>query len=102
MAPDWSGMTPPFLNPVDEVSASDVANFAVVGGNLVFPGNDGTTGTQLWYTDGTAAGTAMIENYTPLDNLGSSPTLLGMAGSSAYYFVRDTNHGHTLYMISPK
>jgi ELWxxDGT repeat protein len=35
--------------------------FAVLGGTMVFPADDGTNQTELWKTDGTASGTTMIK-----------------------------------------
>ena len=33
-----------------------------VGGTLVFAANDGTTGSELWHSDGTEAGTTQVKN----------------------------------------
>ena len=90
----------PFTVPVDEVAANDVKNFSIIGYNLIFPGNDGTSGTQLWSTDSTTANTIQISNFTPQDNSGSAPALLGVVGTSAYYVLRDATHGRTIYKVS--
>ena len=47
--------------------------FAVIGSTLYFSANDGATGTELWKSDGTAAGTVLVKDI-----------LLGPAGSSPF------------------
>src|SRR5262245_57665670 len=40
--------------------------FQMVVGNLIyFSANDGTTGTELWKTDGTATGTVLVKDIRP-------------------------------------
>ncbi|HVG07234.1 MAG TPA: ELWxxDGT repeat protein [Thermoanaerobaculia bacterium] len=39
--------------------------FAVSGGRLFFAANDGASGNELWVTDGTAAGTSLVEDIFP-------------------------------------
>ncbi|MEA2560133.1 MAG: hypothetical protein QOH06_1637 [Acidobacteriota bacterium] len=39
--------------------------FAVSGGRLFFAADDGTSGNELWVTDGTAAGTSLVEDIFP-------------------------------------
>ena len=39
--------------------------FAVVAGGLVFPAADYVSGRELWITDGTAAGTVLLEDINP-------------------------------------
>jgi ELWxxDGT repeat protein len=44
---------------------SSSTSLANVGGTLFFSANDGTTGTELWKTDGTAAGTVLVKDIKP-------------------------------------
>ena len=37
-------------------------DLAVVGNTLYFAANDGTNGTELWKSDGTASGTVMVKD----------------------------------------
>src|SRR4029077_7491857 len=46
--------------------------FPNVSGTVFFLASDGSHGPELWKTDGTAAGTVMIEDLWP-GNLGSLP-----------------------------
>ena len=43
-------------------SARIPANLTNVGGTLFFTANDGVNGTELWKSDGTAAGTVMVKD----------------------------------------
>ncbi|MDG0816991.1 ELWxxDGT repeat protein [Bdellovibrio svalbardensis] len=44
-------------------SAADPASFAMLGSNkFLFYANDGTNGVELWASDGTAAGTALVKD----------------------------------------
>ena len=36
-----------------------------VGGTLFFTANDGINGTELWKSDGTAAGTVLVKDINP-------------------------------------
>jgi ELWxxDGT repeat protein len=50
-----------------------------VGGVLYFPANDGVHGSELWRTDGTPAGTRLVEDVNP-GPLGSGPLPVRAAG----------------------
>ena len=56
---------------------------AVMGGTLFFAGHEAATGTELWKSDGTEAGTVLVKNITP-----------GPSSSDPGFFVV---HGDTLY-----
>jgi ELWxxDGT repeat protein len=44
---------------------AEVANTMELNGNLLFIANDGTTGRELWTTDGTEAGTVLVKDIRP-------------------------------------
>jgi ELWxxDGT repeat protein len=48
-----------------EPDSSDPENLTVVGGTVYFAASDGVTGQELWRTDGTAAGTMLVEDINP-------------------------------------
>ena len=45
--------------------SSDPTKLTVVGGTVYFVANDGVTGPELWKTDGTTAGTALVKDINP-------------------------------------
>ncbi len=53
--------------------------FTIFNGKLYFTANDGTHGTELWSTDGTAGNTSLVADINPGAGDGES------AGSTAYY-----------------
>ncbi|MCA1683698.1 MAG: tandem-95 repeat protein, partial [Actinobacteria bacterium] len=69
-------------------NSSSPTNFAVVGNTAYFSASDGTTtglhGTELWKTDGTAAGTVMTLDLNP-GTLSSSPTVTTPALGTVFF-----------------
>ncbi len=62
------------------------ANFAVAGSQLFFVASDGTHGRELWVTNGTAQGTAMVKDIVP-GSTGSYPTNLTSASGTLYFTI---------------
>ncbi len=54
------------------------------GNRLFFPGNDRLHGEELWVTDGTSAGTHLIEDVSP-GSVWSSPLLIEPVGGGVVY-----------------
>jgi ELWxxDGT repeat protein len=57
-------------------------------GELYFAGSDGVHGTELWRTDGTAAGTTMVIDGEPGPR-SSLPLSFGVLGSRLLYFAQE-------------
>jgi ELWxxDGT repeat protein len=77
------------------------SNLTNVNGVLYFTANDGTHGTELWKSDGTAAGTAMVKDIYPGSGSGSPSNLTNVNGV-LYFSANDGTHGTELWSISPR
>jgi ELWxxDGT repeat protein len=70
--------------------------YAVVGGNLLFAATDGARGVELWKTDGTPEGTALVKDVRP-GAAGSSPDTFAVVGNVLYFVADDGSHGRELW-----
>ncbi len=75
-------------------------NLTNVNGTLFFSGNDGIHGTELWKSNGAAAGTALVSDILPGPN-GSYPTALTNVSNSLFFVADDGVHGEELFVSSP-
>ena len=65
-----------------------------VGDTIYFKAYDGIHGTELWKSDGTAAGTLMVKDISPGDSSDSSYLLRELTPvGNAIYFVAQTENG---------
>jgi ELWxxDGT repeat protein len=69
---------------------------AVAGSLLFFTGHDEETGTELWKSDGTAGGTALVKDIWP-GRSSSHPTMLVPAGNVVFFFADDGERGRELW-----
>ncbi|MDB6072869.1 MAG: Flagellar hook-length control protein FliK [Verrucomicrobiaceae bacterium] len=84
---------------------SDPFGFKVVNGNqLYFFANDGTSGIELWKSDGSAAGTVMVKDIWPGINIGarvndpgSAPPMLESIGTTVFFYATDGVFGGELW-----
>ncbi len=85
---------------------SDQMNSATMGNSLFFTANDGTNGRELWKSDGTAAGTAMVKNINPgtsCDENGVTGGCSGrvnaltVVGNILFFAADDGSHGLELW-----
>jgi ELWxxDGT repeat protein len=90
--PDWS--KPTWVGVNDRQPA-----FAGRGGRAYFAADDGTHGTELWGTDGTALGTALEADVYP-GPTGSDPGMPVVAGQDVFFAATDPVHGRELWKVT--
>ncbi len=71
-------------------------NAAALGSRLIFSGNDGVHGAELWITDGTAVGTVPVRDLRPGAD-SSSPSQMVTAGGQVFFTADDGLHGRELW-----
>ena len=86
---------------VGSPSAFDVmwSSFTNVGGTLFFRANAGPTGTELWKSDGTCAGTTLVRDINPGINgsFGILPGDMTNVGGILYFEANDGGSGYELW-----
>ena len=65
-------------------------------GTLFFEANDGVGGDELWTTDGTAAGTALVKDIRP-GPTGSDPAQMRAIGDTVIFVANDGTNGVELW-----
>ena len=65
------------------------SDFTVFNGALYFQANDGVNGFELWKTDGTTEGTAMLKDINTAAGAGSSPTDFTVFNGELYFSAGD-------------
>jgi ELWxxDGT repeat protein len=74
----------PAVPPAPGALAPTPAALAAAGGKVFFPWDDGATGTELWASDGTKAGTKLVKDLAPAA-ASSQPQLFGEAGGKLVF-----------------
>jgi ELWxxDGT repeat protein len=71
-----------------------------VNGTLYFSAYDGIHGSELWQSDGTAAGTTLVQDINPGPN-GSTPYYLTNLNGTLLFAANDGVHGNELWELAP-
>jgi ELWxxDGT repeat protein len=74
------------------------ASMVSAGGRLFFAGNDGEHGVELWESDGTAAGTRMVEDIAP-GPASSHPGGLAAIGNQLFFSADNGIHGREPWVL---
>src|SRR5262249_9531760 len=76
---------------------SNSASFALVASTnfVYFAANDGVTGSELWRTDGTDAGTILLADIS--SSAANSPREVTDVNGTVYFVHTDTAHGAELW-----
>ncbi|HYH08228.1 MAG TPA: Calx-beta domain-containing protein [Thermoanaerobaculia bacterium] len=71
----------------------------VLNGEVFFLGSDDEHGRELWSTDGTIGGTAMVKdiNSGPASSWGGIPTNFVQTGNALLFFAEDATNGRELW-----
>lgn len=75
----------------------NIKNTLEYNSNLLFIANDGTTGPELWITDGTAAGTKLVKDIN-VGSSGSSIYFKGVLNGLAVFQATTTTNGSELWV----
>jgi ELWxxDGT repeat protein len=67
-----------------------------LGGDVLFIGDDGVSGKEIWRSDGTEAGTVLVADLRP-GSIGSEPLWLTPVGDLVYFVANDGVHGRELW-----
>ena len=78
------------------VATPTPANLTAVAGTLFFTANDGTTGSELWKSDGTAAGPSLVKDIRP-GTSSSFPYDLTALGGTLFFTAYDNTNGQELW-----
>ncbi len=76
--------------------SSDPAGFVLYRGGALFTADDGTSGRELWWTDGTTAGTRRVVDLRPGPE-GSAPHDLAVFGGFVYFIASAEGDGERLW-----
>ena len=68
------------------------SNVVVANGVLYFSANDGSHGQELWRSDGTSAGTFMVDDISPGAS-SSNPVPLAIVNGQVVLEANDGTHG---------
>ena len=68
----------------------------VFNGAVYFNANDGSSGIELWKSDGTAAGTAMVKDINP-GSADGYPSGFTIYDGGLYFRASDASHGYELW-----
>ncbi|HWZ03988.1 MAG TPA: hypothetical protein VNX40_10305, partial [Mucilaginibacter sp.] len=75
---------------------NSVSAFAQLGNGMLFAGDDGVHGLELWKTDGTIFGTMLVKDINAGNN-GSGISSICIFNGKAYFAAYDGVHGIQLW-----
>ncbi len=95
-APVGAAGSPTLVKNINPSGSSNPSSLTAVGSTVFFAADDGVHGTELWKTDGTAAGTRMVKNIRPYGK-SSYPDYLTSFKGALFFMADDGTHGQELW-----
>src|SRR5205085_2368390 len=81
---------------INPTGPSSPTGLAAIGATTYFAANDGAHGQELWQSDGTAAGTALVADINP-GGAGSNPGNLTNVNGTLFFAADDGTNGAALW-----
>jgi ELWxxDGT repeat protein len=78
---------------------TSLASGGVASGKVYFSATDGEHGLELWESDGTAAGTRLVQDIAP-GTASSNPEQIVAAGGKLFFTADDGQHGRELWVLA--
>jgi ELWxxDGT repeat protein/VCBS repeat-containing protein len=88
-----------FPLPTSSTESSNPTNLTTIGSTVFFVANDGLTGTEVWKSDGTDAGTTLVADVNPDGD--STANNLTLVGSTLFFTADNGVNGTELWKIDP-
>lgn len=95
-------LTPQLLKDINPAGDAEPGGFVEFNGELFFRADDGSTGTELWKSDGTADGTVLVKDIypgsDPWDGAASSyPAMLSVVNGKLLFSAADSDGNRELW-----
>lgn len=74
----------------------------VLNDTLYFAAEYGMHGVELWQSDGSVAGSQMVQDINPAQYVGSEPRYLTVVNGRLFFGADDGTHGRELWLLSPQ
>ncbi len=85
--------------PTSAANAPPITPIVAVDGGVVFVGDDGVRGLELWKSDGTAAGTVPLPEIVPGPLSGNITSLINVGGT-LYFYATGRAEGRELWSLT--
>lgn len=91
-----SAQQPTLVKDINPSTSGEPMRLCEANGNLFFIANDGNTGNELWFSDGTEAGTRLVKDINPGSSTSNIQKIISFQGK-AYFKANAQGQGYELY-----